>query len=87
MKYLIDGNYFVSREDGYDYLVEVFNFPDYFGHNLDALWDILSFEKDLEIEILHGRMILKNLGEYGIRILDVFGDLNEIDGNAVKIYW
>lgn len=87
MRYLIDGNYFVSKENGYDYLVEVLDLPDYFGYNLDALWDELSFKGDLEIEIINGRKIFKNLGEYGIKILDVFGDLNEIEGNNIRILW
>ncbi|MDO4198749.1 MAG: barstar family protein [Erysipelotrichaceae bacterium] len=30
------------NEDKYDYLNELFSFPEYFGNNLDALYDVLS---------------------------------------------
>jgi len=41
----IDGN--LINNDGHDYLKEVFDFPDYYGKNLDALYDCLT---DIGIE-------------------------------------
>lgn len=87
MEYILDGNCFKSREETYQYISKELNFPDYFGNNLDALWDILSFERDLEIKIINGRDIVRNLGEYGIKILDVFGDLQNLEGNKITILW
>lgn len=86
-KYKLDGKNFKSRKGIYDYMEGVFEFPEYFGKNLDALWDLLSFEKDLRIEIENAREIPRNLGDYGLNILDVFGDLDDIEGNVVTIKW
>lgn len=36
----IDGK--LIKKEGHDYLKEVFNFPDYYGKNLDALYDCLT---------------------------------------------
>lgn len=35
----------------YDKLSEKLNLPDYFGRNLDALWDVLTGEIDLPVSV------------------------------------
>ena len=45
----IDGN--LIKKDGHDYLKEVFDFPEYYGKNLDALYDCLC-EIGVETEIV-----------------------------------
>ncbi len=45
----IDGN--LIKKEGHDYLKEVFNFPEYYGKNLDALYDCLC-EIGVETEII-----------------------------------
>lgn len=86
-RFELNGLKFTSREEAYRYMREVFEFPEYFGNNLDALWDELSFSKDMFIEIRNARAIAKQLGEYGLKILDIFGDLDEIEGIIVFIKW
>lgn len=41
-QYIIDGNNFTGVESFYDEVCRVFSFPEYFGRNLDALYDSLS---------------------------------------------
>lgn len=86
-KYILDGKYFTDKEKTYDYLKEVFSFPNYFGKNLDGLWDSLSGMDNLYLLIRNARMIPRNLGDYGLLILDVFGDLQEQDGFEINILW
>ncbi|EGY80451.1 barstar family protein [Peptoniphilus indolicus] len=85
-KYIVDGNEFATRESAYNHLTKVFGFSDSFGNNLDALWDELTDLEDVVIEIKNAREIPRALEEYGLKILDVFGDLYD-EGIEVKIYW
>jgi len=60
----IDGK--LIKENGHDYLMEVLDFPDYYGKNLDALYDCLC-EMDREI-------VLVNSSDVDEDILDTFKD-------------
>lgn len=44
----LDGK--LIKEEGHDYLMEAFDFPDYYGKNLDALYDCLT-EIGIETQI------------------------------------
>lgn len=50
----IDGK--LIKENGHDYLMEVLNFPDYYGKNLDALYDCLC-EIECEIELINSEVV------------------------------
>ncbi len=60
----LDGK--LIKKDGHDYLMKALNFPDYYGKNLDALYDCLS-EIDAEIEIINCEKVEKD-------IIDTFKD-------------
>ena len=60
----LDGN--LIKERGHDYLMEALSLPDYYGKNLDALYDCLT-EMECEIE-------LTNASEVDEGILDTFRD-------------
>lgn len=85
--YILFGECFSSRDDTYVYLRRVFSFPDTFGNNLDALWDSLTDLKGSEIQIVNARHIIEQMGDYGMKILNVFGDL-ALEGYCnVTINW
>lgn len=54
------------KQKGHDYLVEVLDLPDYYGKNLDALYDCLT-EIDCEIELINSNELDKDM-------LDTFKD-------------
>ncbi|NLW43507.1 MAG: barstar family protein [Tissierellia bacterium] len=85
--YILDGYQFKTRNDSFEYLNSVFQFPDYFGKNLDSLWDVLSDLEDVRIEIIDARQIPKYLQGYGLKILDIFGDINGYRGIEVEMFW
>ena len=76
MKYILDGKKMVSREETHRYLKETFGFPDCYGKNLDALYDCLTEQKDLEIEVQNKEEMLAALGRYGEMLMQVLEDVN-----------
>ncbi len=69
-------------------LKNTFEFPDYYGMNLDALWDSL---KDYSIDYNHSFIIyLKGLNkknselqDYMLQILELFADLHKEEPNVI----
>ncbi len=66
----IEANRLHNREDMSNYLSELFSFPDYFGNNLDAAFDlllevaedtILYFDKENMLEMLNEDYSYKSL--------------------------
>ena len=72
--YLLDGKDMTSREKAYRVIERALGFPDWFGHNLDALADSLS---DLPadktaIVFVNTDTLTENLGSYAGKILACF---------------
>lgn len=61
---ILDG--YLIKERGHDYLAEELNLPDYYGKNLDALYDCLT-EISCEIELINASVVDKD-------IVDTFKD-------------
>lgn len=65
----------------YDIIQESFNFPDWFGRNLDAIWDLLSdyyYECPPTIITIKGISTMpKDLQNYMNKVLEVFADVRE----------
>ena len=73
MTVILDAQKLEEKEQAHRYLKQVMGFPDYYGNNLDALYDCLSEIPDLTICILHA-----DQGQgYFSRVLSVFEDLTD----------
>ena len=51
--YFLDGAQMDTREKAHDYLAKTLEFPDYYGKNLDALYDCLTEMSKTEMMILY----------------------------------
>ncbi|HSP48095.1 MAG TPA: barstar family protein [Clostridiaceae bacterium] len=68
---ILNGKRMISREIAHAYLKRKLDFPDYYGKNLDALWDLLTtIHEPLEIHVIHGDRMLAKMGDYGQRLLE-----------------
>ncbi len=75
---ILNGKRMITKEVTHAYLKRKFSLPDYYGRNLDALWDLLSTTvKETEIVLVNAECIAENLGKYGHSLLQVFEDLRE----------
>lgn len=85
MKITLDIKEFKDRKKAHLYLKKILNLPDYYGENLDALYDCLEevVEKTV-IEIPRGIQDKAYLGEYGKTMLQVFRDA-AVENEALQI--
>ena len=71
--FVLDGKDMINREKAYSVIEQTLEFPDWFGHNLDALADCLSERgKDVLIVLMNRDSMLEALGDYGFNMLEVF---------------
>ncbi|RYE90492.1 MAG: barnase inhibitor [Cytophagaceae bacterium] len=82
------GTEMTSREALHAHLKERLGFPDYYGENLDALWDCLRADVELPITIqwLNFSASQRSLGEYADRTLATFHEAQEeVKGLTIEV--
>ena len=80
----LDGNILKSKEELHNTIAWQLELPDYYGRNLDALWDTLStWSKPLVIEVIHAEQFTVNLGDYADALFGLLRDA--ADENKVVI--
>lgn len=68
-KIIVHGNKMCDREAAHQELKRAFDFPDFYGANLDALYDLLSERHEGQVIFKNVGMMLHYLGDYGVRLL------------------
>ncbi|CZR02534.1 barstar family protein [Trichococcus ilyis] len=62
----LDGRKMTDRKATHAYLKRKLHLPEYYGNNLDALWDCLTTDFSGKMIILqHPQLVPKQLGDYG----------------------
>lgn len=78
----LNGNDMTTKELFHDCLKQKLTLPDYYGNNLDALWDVLStYSEKLHLILSNKVQLLKNLGDYGHSIIQLFEDVVKENDN------
>ena len=77
---ILDGNILADAAKVHDYLMEMLDFPEYYGKNLDALHDCLTDLEDIEITITAP----EEDGAIFQRILRVF-KASENENDSIKL--
>ena len=79
---LLDGEKMNTKEEAHVYISKGLNFAQYYGKNLDALWDILStYDVPIHIVFKNTEILKNNLEQYGNRLLKVFLEASEDNDN------
>ncbi len=82
---VLDGIYMSSHEALHQYLADRFEAPEYYGKNLDALYDILTdIHEPTTIVLYRKSMALCSLGSYGQALMDTFRDA--VHNNSFLIF-
>lgn len=85
---VVEGSAIESQEQLHDFLQEALELPDYYGRNLDALWDCLAGHVELPLTVtwLDYEASEKRLGEYGRQLMELFQEAaEEIDGFSLVV--
>jgi ribonuclease inhibitor len=81
-KIIIDGKEMKSRKEAHLHIKEQLQSTEYYGNNLDALWDALtSYTSPIEICLINKEELIENLGEYGSSLIQVFKDAATSNSN------
>ncbi|MDM5297425.1 barstar family protein [Bacillus pumilus] len=85
-KILLDGAACRSQEELHDQLKEVLHLPDHYGKNLDALWDCLTGEMPLPIELswVDFETSKAHLGDYAVSLQQLFREAEETLGGQFQ---
>ena len=72
-KIILNCENLIERKQAHLYLAEMLEFPEYYGKNLDALFDCLTELGECTV-VLQGEAELRQAGGYGVKILKVLGE-------------
>jgi ribonuclease inhibitor len=78
-KVIINGEHFVNTQEFHKYIKEKLELPDYYGGNLDALWDCLTGWIDMPLLIVweNFEKSKEYLGDEVHKIVQVFREAEE----------
>lgn len=73
---VLNGENIKSREELHTFLAEAFHFPEWYGKNLDALYDCLGdLQENVELCVLEDKKLVEHLGNYGKAFFKVLRDV------------
>ena len=84
---VLDGRCMTSKEEAHKYMKEKLELPEYYGENLDALWDVMStYSEPLTIVLENETQLYENLDVYGEHLLEVLHEASCENENVSLLY-
>ena len=84
---ILDGQKMLNRRAVHDHLAEQLHLPDYYGRNLDALYDLLTERNTpLRLVVQHRDVLLTWLGEYGTALCQTLEDADRATANLQVLF-
>lgn len=84
LEIVLDGNKMKSRELAHRYIKQKLELPEYYGENLDALWDVLTtYDINTKIRLINTDGLLEHLGDYGESLITLFEDFKKENNRGV----
>lgn len=81
----LNGTKMLDKASTHAYLKRKLELPDYYGENLDALWDCLSTDISFKkITIYKPAIIIENLGAYGESLINLIQEVAEVN-ESIKV--
>ncbi len=78
MAVILDGKAMTDRAVAHTILAEALHLPEYYGRNLDALYDILTdIAEDTELIFRNPAAVETELGRYGTALLETLREAAE----------
>lgn len=72
---VLDGQRMLSRRAAHDHLAQRLGLPEYYGRNLDALYDLLTERRGpTRLVVRHREALLAWLGDYGAALCRTLED-------------
>lgn len=76
----------IDQETTHAILKETLQLPEYYGNNLDALWDLLSTNTSRQMIIIQNpHLMSQQLGKYGVKLLKLFIRLKRVNKNITLV--
>ncbi len=77
-KVILDGKQMINKKATHQHIKTKLKMPEYYGENLDALWDIMStYDQAIEICFINTNNVIGKMGDYGKLILQIFQDIEK----------
>ena len=76
-----------SLQELHEYFRRVFELPEYYGRNMDALWDCLSccYDASTTIELRNLDAIPEEMAQSAEMVRALFEDLHQTDGVMIEM--
>ena len=82
MRVELDCRKMTDKQAAHAYLKQELSFPEYYGNNLDALYDVLTeLGEQTELVLKNWHALTEQLGGYGVSLLETLREASEENPN------